>query len=479
MFFVTFLRRELWRRRRQAVVIALGLAVGIGLVITVTAAAAGVRAAQGRVLKSLYGVGTDITVTTKPAVASPGGRTRVTISPGGSQVCQGSHCHQGATKLDNLISGTSGPIPAAEVSSIRALHGVTAAAGGLTLSDTQISIPASVASGGSLPQPRVVSVDGADLTHPGLGPLSTGRISTGRNLAPSDAHANVAVVDANYATASKLKPGDTITIAKTRFTIVGIVSQPQGASPPNAYIPLARAQALARSDQNKRLTGQVNTVYVAASSAAVVPAVAREISRLMPKATVTTSASLASEVTGSLSSTARLANDLGRWLSVLVLGAAVAVASLLTVAAVSRRVREFGTLKALGWRSSRIIAQVMGESLVLGLAGGAAGVGLGFAGAAIITRVAPRLSATLASPTGPHFFSAGGPGGAAASGTAGGPAGSGSAAHTVLVPMSAPVSVAVIAAAVLLALAGGLIAGSFGSWRIAQLRPAAALARVD
>jgi len=48
------------------------------------------------------------------------------------------------------------------------------------------------------------------------------------------------------------------------------------------------------------------------------------------------------------------------------------------------------------------------------------------------------------------------------------------------VPAScAPVSVAVIAAAVLLALAGGLIAGSFGSWRIAQLRPAAALARVD
>ena len=212
-------------------------------------------------------------------------------------------------------------------------------------------------------------MDGTDLTHPGLGPLSTGRISRGRNLAPSDAHANVAVVDANYATANKLRPGGTITIAKTRFTIVGIVTQPQGASPPNAYIPLARAQALARSDQDKRLTGQVNTIYVAASSAAVVPAEAREISRLMPKATVTTSASLASEVTGSLASTARLAGDLGRWLSVLVLAAAVAVASLLTVAAVSRRVREFGTLKALGWRSTRIIAQVMGESLVLGLRG--------------------------------------------------------------------------------------------------------------
>ena len=114
------------------------------------------------------------------------------------------------------------------------------------------------------------------------------------------------------------------------------------------------------------------------------------------------------------------------------------MASLLTVAAVSRRVREFGTLKALGWRSTRIIAQVMGESLVLGLAGGAAGVGLGFAGAAIITKVAPRLSATLATPGGRTLVRARPRGGHVRRG--GQPLGSGSAAHTVLVPMSAPVS---------------------------------------
>jgi len=41
--------------------------------------------------------------------------------------------------------------------------------------------------------------------------------------------------------------------------------------------------------------------------------------------------------------------------------------SLLTMAAVSRRVREFGTLKALGWRSGRIIGQVMGESVAVGI----------------------------------------------------------------------------------------------------------------
>ena len=42
MFFITYLRRELRRRMRQAIFIALGLALGIGLVVTVTAASAGV-----------------------------------------------------------------------------------------------------------------------------------------------------------------------------------------------------------------------------------------------------------------------------------------------------------------------------------------------------------------------------------------------------------------------------------------------------
>jgi ABC-type antimicrobial peptide transport system permease subunit len=52
-------------------------------------------------------------------------------------------------------------------------------------------------------------------------------------------------------------------------------------------------------------------------------------------------------------------------------------------------------------------------------------------------------------------------------------------AHTVSVTLTAPVTISVILIAVLLAVAGGLIAGSFGGWRAARLRPAAALARVE
>src|SRR5579862_1658426 len=81
MFFLTYLRRELRRRMRQAIFIAIGLAIGIGLVITVMGASSGVKAAQAKVLRALYGIGTDVTVTTKPTPPK-GAQGSVPISSG-------------------------------------------------------------------------------------------------------------------------------------------------------------------------------------------------------------------------------------------------------------------------------------------------------------------------------------------------------------------------------------------------------------
>ena len=478
MFFLTYLRRELRRRMRQAIFIALGLALGIGLVVTVTAASAGVKQAQADVLRSLYGVGTDVTITgpppkpIRPGSAPPKGGQTFQIGPGGAQVCQNGRCHNPAGQtIDHLDSAGYRPISQSKVAEVARLSGVKAAAGGLVLRDTSITIPKKFGQPGSpLPIPSSFTVDGTDTSHLGLGPLSAGTITSGRSLRSSDATSNVAVVDSGYAASHKLKIGSTVHIVKHSFKVIGIVAQPQSGSPPDVYIPLARAQASGTA-AGKSLKHDVNTIYVTATSAAAIPAVQAEIKRLLPSDTVTTAASLANQVTGSLASTAKLANDLGRWLSVLALIAAFAVASLLTMAAVSRRVRDFGTLKALGWRSRRIIAQVLGESLVIGLVGGVAGIALGFAGARIIAAVAPKLSAIIPGSTGPHLATLGSGGGAVRSF---GPAAS----QTVAVPMSASVTVAAIVAAVLLAIAGGLIAGGFGSWRIARLRPADALTRV-
>jgi len=484
MFFVTYLRRELRRRMRQAVFVALGLALGIGLVVTVSSASAGVKKAEADVLSSLYGAGTDVTVTGaapqfKPPSAggqAPKGATTIQGGPGGAQICQNGKCENAAGQtIDHLVAQYS-PIKSAEVASVARLHDVTAATGSLTLTDTSITFPKNFgAVGGSAPpQPSTFSVDGVDTGHTALGPLSSGTITSGHSFNTADANANVAVVDSGYATSNNLKAGSTMAIDKVPFTVIGIVRQAQASSPNDVYIPLARAQALAsEAGSGQSLTGDVNTIYVTAASAADIAAVQHEIARLLPHDTVTTASSLASEVTGSVANAAKLANDLGKWLAVLVLIAAFVVASLLVMSAVTRRVAEFGTLKALGWRTRRIVVQVLGESVAMGVIGAAAGVGLGFAGAAIIARVVPTLSAIVPTSTGSFFqqqsVSANGVSRSTSPATA---------THTVPVPLHPSITLGVIVLAVILALAGGLLAGSLGSWRIARLRPADALARV-
>jgi putative ABC transport system permease protein len=475
-FFLRYLGRELGRRARQTTVIALGLALGIGLVITVSAAAAGVKNAQASVLHALYGVGTDITVTQQPAAGSGlSGGTKIGLQirggPGQNPtVCVNNKCSTGSQAIDNLLSAGKGTISYADVGKIARLAHVKAAAGGFALMDNQITVSST-----NFTPPTQFTVQGVDLARENLGPLSSGTLKSGRTFRTTDAHSDVALVDADYATANKLKVGSHITVAKHTFTVIGIVSQPEAGNPPNVYIPLAVAQALAtKGPAGGSLKGYVNTIYVTADSTADIGAVQREISALLPHATVTTPSSLASQINGSLGSAAKLAGDLGTWLSILVLVAAFAVAGLLTMSAVSRRAREFGTLKAIGWRSRRIIGQVMGESVVTGLIGGAIGIGLGFAGVAIIDKVAPKLTAAIPTNTGLNFR---GPGGGA---VVAGPGGTlGQTTQNIPVHWSASVTLAVIGLAVLLAIVGGLLSGGLGSWRISRLRPADALARVD
>ena len=434
------------------------------------------------------------------------------------------------TKINDstLAAGpTLASISSSSVSTVGGLKDVAAAAGGLTLTDRTISgtVPAinfngggsggggfgggsgsgsgSGSSGGGGQSFRAnfstssFGVDGVDIGSGELGPLSSGKLSSGRTFAASDASLDVALLDSSYATQNKLKVGSTIAIGNssgttTNFKVVGIVSEPAGDNPSDVYIPLAVAQKLAN------LKNDVNTIYVAASSSSAINGVSTEITKALPGDTVTTSSDLASEVTGSLSNASSLANNLGKWLAIAVLIASFLLASLLTMAAVSRRVREFGTLKAIGWRSRRVIGQVMGEAVTLGLIGGVIGVGLGLAGAELVSKMSPKLSAVVgqstgsATPGGARQFGFGGAGGGGGGGFGGGGGGGGfgrnpgagtfsrpgSASHTVVVHLSPAVSTNVILLAVGLAVAGGLIAGMFGGWRAARLRPADALSKV-
>ena len=137
--FGTYLRRELRRRARQSSIIALGLALGIGLVITVTALSSGVKNAQSSVLHSLYGMDTDITVTQAPASGS-GGARGFGFAGGFGNGQNGRPKAGTKVSVDNLSSTGLGSLTAANVSSVGKMSDVAAVAGGLTLSDTKLTI---------------------------------------------------------------------------------------------------------------------------------------------------------------------------------------------------------------------------------------------------------------------------------------------------------------------------------------------------
>ncbi len=414
MFF-TYLGRELRRRSRQALVIALGLALGIGLTIAVSAASAGVKTAQADVLKSLYGVGTDITVT-QTATRGSGGGQSFSIQ-GQSQSTTGTKTTTSSQDTARLANG-SGTLTSATLTKIKSQSGVADAVGSLSLTDTAVSgslkqsftqAPSTSSTGSAgrgngggnggggggfragapsgnfnFNQTTMQGVDVADMT---IGPMSSVTLKSGRELTSADATSAVVVVNSSYATQNSVKVGSTETLGGTKFTVVGIVTT---SSDEDYFMPLAEAQKIS-SD-----TGKVTTVYVKAASSTQINAVANEIKTAASGSTVSTSADLANSVSGSLASTASLADNLGKWLSIGVLLAAFLVAALFTMSAVGRRTREFGTLKAIGWTSPRVVRQVLGESIVTGLIGGVIGIGIGYAGAYTIDKIAPALTASPA-----------------------------------------------------------------------------------
>jgi ABC-type antimicrobial peptide transport system permease subunit len=476
----TYLRRELAGRKKQTIIVAAGLAIAIALVIVVNALSAGVRDAQAQALESVYGVGTDLTVT--GAQAQPGDNTQGRFDFGQDA---GSTSSSGTTTISRsrlMADFRRGTLASSTIDTVTSVDGVAAASGALSLTNTTFNgqLPQRPTTGTSPQAPQggqgsgsgqggfgggsfdvtAFTVLGIDASNTAVGPLSAVKVVDGRALTSADKGKDVAVLDQTYATSSDLKVGATIDVGGTSMKIVGIIASTTDTADTaaNVYIPLDVAQKISG------VGDVISTVYVQAQSASGISSVQTGIQKALPKASVSSSADLASTVSGSLSSATSLITNLGTWLSILVLAVAVVLAVLFTISGVSRRTREFGTLKAIGWSNGRVVGQVAGESVAQGLIGGVFGLLIGLAGIWAINLISPTISTAPSAQQGPD-------GG-------GGPGFLQSAAATTDIVLSAPLTIWVVVAAVGLAIAGGLIAGAFGGWRAARLSPAEALRSV-
>jgi putative ABC transport system permease protein len=387
---------------------------------------------------------------------------------------------------DSLTSGSQLSFSTDVTDQVAALSGVEDLGGSLTLTNMHTSgtVPdIEFEQGGDFGQPPAggddagqlfgninieqFTVTGVDATNPSLSPVSPSQVTDGEYL--DDADERAALVSTSYAEDQDLAVGDTVEVGGKKFTIIGLVKQPLGGTASDVYVNLATLQKI--SDRE----GRINTLSVRASSAEDVGAVASSIPQVFDGAEVTTAEDLADQVQGSLVDASNLVERRGVVLKVVGLGAAFLIASFLTLSSVAKRVRELGTLKAIGWSQSKVVRQVTSESVVQGLLGGAVGAAIAAAGIVAFNAFNITLQASVAAAE--QATGAGGPGGFGPQGAFGQGAASTVSGSTEVV-LQAPFDMNIVLVAIGLALLGGLVAGVAGGLRAAKLRPAQALQTV-
>ena len=302
------------------------------------------------------------------------------------------------------------------------------------------------------------NVAGIDPASPRAGLVTTDQLTTGTWITSSSPNGILAAN--SYANKNNLHVGSTLTINGTTYTIVGLVNPTLTGSNADLYFPLVTLQKMASKN------GRVTQILVKTSNASNVDAVVKEIEKALPGAQVVTTKSLAAQVTGSLGDAKKLASRLGGALGVIVLAAAFIIAILLTLSSVAKRVREIGTLRAIGWSKSRVVRQVLAETAGIGLLGGIVGVGIGYAASVAVGAFTPALTATT---TGvPNIGSS----------SLAQFVGVSSSTTTSTVSLHAPVTPTTLLLGIGFAIVGGLLAGAIGGWRAARLAPAEALRNV-
>ena len=217
--------------------------------------------------------------------------------------------------------------------------------------------------------------------------------------------------------------GDTFYLYESAYRVIGIYETGQPFEDGAAVIGLEDAQAVSGKPQ------QVNAFLLKLRAGTDIDQLRGRIERRFEELTATTSSDFAQE------------QDMLQYVYVFswsvsfiaILIGAVGVMNTVLMS-VFERTREFGVLRAVGWRPRRILLMVLGESLLISLMGGVVGALLGVAGVRAVGHI-PGVSGFL--------------------------------------PSAIPPSTLVQGISVALGL--GLVGGLFPAWRASQLHPAEAM----
>jgi len=180
--------------------------------------------------------------------------------------------------------------------------------------------------------------------------------------------------------------GDTITIFNEDFKITGTFETGNFITDAGAYVSLDKLQNLTGNED------KVSTLAVRINDNANVTEVSKAIENAYPdELSTTTAADQMERINRGLGfiDTATWAISL---LAVIIGGVGVINTMIMSV---YERTREIGVLKAVGWRSRRILGMILGESIVLTLIATIVGIIVGIVGVEVLLSLTPSAQGML------------------------------------------------------------------------------------
>jgi len=289
------------------------------------------------------------------------------------------------------------------------------------------------------PEDRVTLNIGGLLTDPIISPATQNNVCSpliireGRFLAPGE-QGEVVVVEEAYARSARLHANDTLRAFGRQFKVVGVANCGIVAARADLYAPIGVVQEIARQYGKYPLgEGDMNVVLVEVADARIELEVLRSVQKVLGVGATSKYAcdEWAAKILG-VTDKRVLASSLIIALFVILFAAKS------QLAAVVERTRDIGILKALGWSGSRVMGQILMESITQALMGGIVGSAI-----AILAVLGLRWSKVGA--------------------------GQG---------ITMGISYLAIVAGMVLVLIGGILAGILPAWKAFRLKPAEALRRL-
>jgi putative ABC transport system permease protein len=333
--YYPYIIKELRHRHHRTLVNVLGIAAGIALFVAINAVSAAYEEAVSRPFKHL---GADLIV--QRAEKQAADMQRKPMSMRGVRL-----------PFSNQL------LPPEDMENLKTVEGVQETAAALLLWEFS--------------RRGFRSILGVDLTRPDLGPMKMSEwLKKGRLPVKS----GEAVLETHYANFQKVKPGDTLKIGDSPFTVVGLLEIKEGAqiAASNVYVSLQDAQNLLPVESDK--SRAANIVYLQLRDPSMRQQAKEKIAAAVSGVTVSSSDAFL-ELMGGIS---RVSNRFAAIASVVALAGAVLLIIKTMLANLVERSGEIGILKTVGWSRRDIQKQLLGEALLQSILGGMIGILMGY-----------------------------------------------------------------------------------------------------